>query len=410
MRRTYAAIEIGSSNTRLVVAEYTMGQVFVLASKELDISATQTVGIKNLEAASTILKQAISDIEHKNGLKIKSLILTMSPSRANIYNRYTTIHNDVEESLSTEHVKMAEKKLWGIYKLGNEKIVSVEPYTFILDNFYSYEQAPINKEWKNLTVKAKIYTLPNVIVNSYLELFSISQVKVAKIYLTPISSAKEIIPSSILSDKAVLVDIGYQTTTISFFSRQLLQTFSILNLGFENLIRDVKYFINRPNLKIKNFIMEQVNFEDSGLDSIVIDSLDNSEEFTIGFLKKIVTCRLEEIIEESTKQANKLCGENPKIYLCGGVTELKGFHKILKRFLHENFFIYKNKTIGASENIFASVLGGIYLTALKEQNDISIQNYVSKISEKGTNTMRKQMNFANRLMELFKRKNQIHKH
>ena len=306
--------------------------------------------------------------------------------------------------------EMAEKKLWGIYKLGNEKIVSVEPYTFILDNFYSYEQAPINKEWKNLTVKAKIYTLPNVIVNSYLELFSISQVKVAKIYLTPISSAKEIIPSSILSDKAVLVDIGYQTTTISFFSRQLLQTFSILNLGFENLIRDVKYFINRPNLKIKNFIMEQVNFEDSGLDSIVIDSLDNSEEFTIGFLKKIVTCRLEEIIEESTKQANKLCGENPKIYLCGGVTELKGFHKILKRFLHENFFIYKNKTIGASENIFASVLGGIYLTALKEQNDISIQNYVSKISEKGTNTMRKQMNFANRLMELFKRKNQIHKH
>ncbi len=410
MRRTYAAIEIGSSNTRLVVAEYTMGQVFVLASKELDICATQTVGIKNLEAASVILKQAISDIEHKNGLKIKSLILAMSPSRANIYNRYTTIHNDVGQPLSAEHIKMAEKKLWGIYKLGNEKIVSVAPYTFILDNFYSYEQAPLNKEWKNLTVKAKIYTLPNIIVNSYLELFSISQVKIAKIYLTPISSAKEIIPTPILSDKAVLVDIGYQTTTISFFSRQLLQNFSILNLGFENLIRDVKYFINRPNLKIKNFIMEQVNFEDSGLDSIAIDSLDNSEEFTIGFLKKIVTCRLEEIIEESTKQANKFNGENPKIYLCGGVTELKGFHKILKRFLHENFFIYKNKTIGASENIFASVLGGIYLTALKEQNDISIQNYVSKISEKGTNTMRKQMNFANRLMELFKRKNQIHKH
>ena len=374
MRKIMAAIDIGNSFTKLIVAEMTGGKFNVLS-----ISETETKGLKkNTITSETELEETITtvlkDSEMKLNMPINKLIAVVPTFDIEFTIGEAKI--GINDSISGSDIsKVILESYKGIIP-DNMELVNAIPMNFKLDN-NDVVLDPKNKISSTLAVKTVIMMSPKNNVYKILSILDKLNLDIVDISIDSIGDYYTFKDEK--SDKQIgaIINIGGNNTTISIFNKGIITNVSTIELGGKNIDNDIAYVykINVDDARKlkKEFALASEKFA-SASDEITIknkdgkDILINEQE-----ISRVVSSRIKEILETAKKEINHLTKkEISYIILTGGVTEMTDFKLVMEETLDKNASVGTIYDLGVRNNKFSSVIGLIkwynYIQQLKDKD------------------------------------------
>ena len=167
--------------------------------------------------------------------------------------------------------------------------------------------------------------------------FETADINVAEMYLAPLALADSVLTEVEKRSGCALVDIGYDTTTVSVYSKNILRHLAVIPLGSNNITKDI------ASLQMEESDAERMKLkygsaytENSEIDNELKYSIDPDRQVESRKFIEIVEGRLEEIIENVWYQIpseyyDKLLGG---IILTGGGSNMKNIEKAFVNHTH----------------------------------------------------------------------------
>ena len=167
--------------------------------------------------------------------------------------------------------------------------------------------------------------------------FETAGINVAEMYLAPLALADSVLTEVEKRSGCALVDIGYDTTTVSVYSKNILRHLAVIPLGSNNITKDI------ASLQMEESDAERMKLkygsaytENNDIDNELKYSIDPDRQVESRKFIEIVEGRLEEIIENVWYQIPSeyydklLCG----IILTGGGSNMKNIEKAFVNHTH----------------------------------------------------------------------------
>ena len=167
--------------------------------------------------------------------------------------------------------------------------------------------------------------------------FETAGINVAEMYLAPLALADSVLTEVEKRSGCALVDIGYDTTTVSVYSKNILRHLAVIPLGSNNITKDI------ASLQMEESDAERMKLkygsaytENNDIDNELKYSIDPDRQVESRKFIEIVEGRLEEIIENVWYQIpseyyDKLLGG---IILTGGGSNMKNIEKAFVNHTH----------------------------------------------------------------------------
>lgn len=359
MRKIMAALDIGNSETKLIVAEQTGGKFNVLS-----VSTTPTKGIKkNTITSEDELKESIStvlkDSESKLNITIKKLI-AMVPTfdiEFTIGEAKIKIDNQVKgEDIS----RVILESYKGIVP-DNMELVNALPMHFKLDNG-DVLLDPKGKISSTLSVKTVLMMSPKNSVYKILSIIDKLNIDIVDIGIDAIGDYYTFRNSKIDKQIGAIINIGGNNTTVSVFNKGIITNISTIELGGKNIDNDIAYVykvdLETANKLKREFALSSPKYA-SLSDEINVKNRDDKEILiNEQEISKVVYSRIKEILLSAKKEINHLTKkEISYIIVTGGVTEMTDFKLVLEEIFENNASIGTISDLGVRNNKFSSVIG-----------------------------------------------------
>ena len=412
MENTTAALEITSSQLKLVIGYVYEGKVVVLYSLTRPIQNIVEAGnIINQEALINELKD-ISHIKDSN-VKLKigfnEVVLVLPPLGLDVYETQKTT-NVVATSGIIDRVDIYNVAL----QVMNEPIpygntlIDVVPERFLLDQGRQFIKPPLGEKTTTLTADELAYALPNKIVVGYRKALLAAGIKIKREFAAPYAAA-ELLDS--YSDKRIEniylnVEIGSKITTVSIINKNLcigssyflkggdditfdlMNTFGLSFTAAEKLKRRYGYceeaFSFDLPVELEEANDEYADFTMSEFNGVIKKNLD---DFLYAF-KNCVSCLFQNHGENAENY------ENMPLIITGGGSRLIGLVAYLDKALpkQKSIVTIVPTSLGARSQSYINCLGailgsGICRGTLSENKlDVTkVERNVAPEQEKSTN-------------------------
>lgn len=167
--------------------------------------------------------------------------------------------------------------------------------------------------------------------------FETAGINVAEMYLAPLALADSVLTEVEKRSGCALVDLGYDTTTVSVYSKNILRHLAVIPLGSNNITKDIASLqmeeADAERMKLK---YASAYTENNEIDNELKYSIDPERQVESRKFIEIVEGRLEEIIENVWYQIpseyyDKLLGG---IILTGGGSNMKNIEKAFVNHTH----------------------------------------------------------------------------
>jgi len=395
MRKIMAALDVGNSELKLVVAEMTGGKFNVLS-----VSETKTKGIKkNTITSEDDLKESISEVlkdsETKLNLKINKLIcmvptfdieFTIGEAKINVNNQVTG--EDVSRVILESYKGIIPD---------NMELVNAIPMHFKIDSGEVLVD-PKGKTTNTLSVKSILLMSPKNTVYKILSILDKLDIDIVDIGISPIGDYYAFKNNKIDKQIGAIINIGGNNTTISIFNKGIITNVSTIELGGKNIDNDIAY-IYKLNIDVANKLKKEFALSSpkyaSLNDEIKVNNKDGRETIiNEQEISKVVYSRVREILLTAKKEINHLTKkEISYIIVTGGVSEMTDFKLVLEETIENNAIIGTINDLGVRNNKFSSVIGLIkwynYMELLKNKDysifTIEEQEEFSGIQKQGDN-------------------------
>ena len=380
MDNVITGIDIGSDSIKIVTANYIGKSFNILAS-----TISSSLGIKRGLVVDHILalrslKEAIKEHEKMLGTKVtKALVCVPSADRKlSIVESTIRVDGVVKgENISTLLEEASIDQVDEDYVL-----VSIIPIIFCINDM-KYTMNPNGSEADTLGVKALLSVAPQKNIYDILRVVSEADITVADITFGTIGdyyASKDEDKDKVIG---AIVNIGLNKTNISIFNKGILIKDSIINLGSNNVDKDISYIYEvepEESRRIKEEygvatrryadINENIEFKNGDNKTVSITELD---------LGEVIEARLEELLELIKKEINNLTNRKISyIIISGGITELMGFNSLVEDILGIDAKVVSMDTLGVRDNRFSSCFGIIkyyyYKMVLREKSIAFINN------------------------------------
>ena len=360
MRKIMAALDVGNSLTKLVVADMTKKKFNVLT-----VSQVVTRGIVKNEIVSELLEcisKVIKDCESKLKLPIKKLI-TIVPSfdiEFTIGEAKINIDNNDNIISGIDVTKVLDESAKDIVPANMELINNIPMY-FKADNNQIVAD-PKKIQSNSLSVKSVLLMAPKKNIYKLLNVINKLGIEILDISINPIGDYYAFKNDKIDRQIGAIINIGSNKTNVSIINKGVITNTSVIELGGKNIDNDISYIYkisNNTAKKIKEefaYATPKYALED---DEIIAKDKDGKEIFiNQKELSKIVYSRLKEILEKAKLEIKNLTKkEISYIIITGGVSETTDFKYLIDE-MFKNITIYTDMNyLGARNNKFSSVIG-----------------------------------------------------
>lgn len=363
MKHIYTSIDLGTDTIKVVVCELFNNKLNLLAASSAKSKGIKKGLITDVYEAMEALKQALTEVEEMLGIRIKKAIASVPSYFSEFSMVKGTIQLNVEEEITgkdiTEVLQVAAKSK----RLPNHEMVTLLPIDFSID-----EQTGI-KDPKGLfgnvlglrgilvtTPKKNIYSVVNLLETAGLEVVDVSLNSIGDMYALKNQETEHKI--------GAVVNIGYETTTVSLYNKGIIVKNSIIGLGSRNIDHDISYIYHltlgqATKLKEK-FALAHKNYANTNDICEVEDKNGVTVKVNQFELSEIVMSRVEEILTLAKKEINVLtkCEVN-YILITGGTSSMDYFQEIASEVLGTKVQLGKVRLIGIRNNKFSSALGNI---------------------------------------------------
>jgi len=362
MRKIYTSVDLGSDSIKIMV-----GEIF---NKKLNVLATSVVksrGIKkglivNASEVLGSLKGAISEIEKKIGVTIDKVIASV-PS---YYSSFEIVNAEIE--VSEEDFRISGKEIVNVLKESikdkikkDRELVTIIPIYFIVDGKKNIKD-PKGLISKKIGVKAMMVTTPSKNVQSIISIFNSIGIEVIDVNLGSIADYTEFKNNATEAGLSLIINIGYDITTVSLFNKGIIINSEVLQIGGKNIDNDISYVFKieqKESAKLKeHFAVAHKKFSRVNETKECINVNKDLISINQYDISQIVMSRLTEILNLSKKQSYLLTNrEISYIIITGGTSEIPGMSYLVDEMFSDNAKVGNIDTIGIRDNKYSTTSG-----------------------------------------------------
>ena len=373
------AIEISDTEIRLAVGYVTENKVNLIHVAQRPIIGLVSHGeIIDLQTLSSIIAsmKEFKDETTKEKITINEVTLVLPSLGLNVFQSSKTTNVVSPYSLIAQIdienvVSLVQKEA---IPNGSE-IVDIIPDSFVLEKGRSFINPPINEKSNNITIKAKIHTLPARIVSDYRRVVEKSGIKVRRFCVNSYAICELAKYSEDIPHSFILVDIGADITNITLIGNSSpFETVSFM-CGASTLINKVgekfglsysdalelisKYGLDERPLSYKPVIATTyVNGIETQHDPESLNEIIKKFFFEEYFGKFDVA--FDTLMKGYPDNVRNL----PMVF-AGGLTKMFGFDGLVKDKFKSNASIHSLEPtcIGARDTSYSAIIGAIFASS-----------------------------------------------
>ena len=383
MEKPIAAIELGSKKLKLVVGYEIDGKVYVLYTLVKPYGHAIEGGnfVDANRVSQTIASvREFTDPAAKLKLNISDVILCIPPYGLGVYQtrQVTTVVTE-DSKISNLDIKNIYALIRNsAYPLNDKALVDVVPESFALDQGRTFSRPPMGESSSTLTVTAKVQTLPKELVDNYQTVLSNGGMVARRNVIASLAATELIASYEGMPNSYILVDIGSNTTTVSFVGNNALYGSTFFNWGGDNITEKIieSFNINEADAE-KYKIMYGIDNREMNFKAPICTTDDGTGvevHHTNNELNAIIKGELDIFVNYLNNAVNEVVSAHDKSYrsfpmlLIGGGAELNGLVSyITPKVLSETVEVVTPKTLGARNPTFFNCLG-MLLTHAKYLN------------------------------------------
>ncbi len=383
MEKPIAAIELGSKKLKLVVGYEIDGKVYVLYTLVKPYGHAIEGGnfVDANRVSQTIASvREFTDPAAKLKLNISDVILCIPPYGLGVYQtrQVTTVVTE-DSKISNLDIKNIYALIRNsAYPLNDKALVDVVPESFALDQGRTFSRPPMGESSSTLTVTAKVQILPKELVDNYQTVLSNGGMVARRNVIASLAATELIASYEGMPNSYILVDIGSNTTTVSFVGNNALYGSTFFNWGGDNITEKIieSFNINEADAE-KYKIMYGIDNREMNFKAPICTTDDGTGvevHHTNNELNAIIKGELDIFVNYLNNAVNEVVSAHDKSYrsfpmlLIGGGAELNGLVSyITPKVMSETVDIVTPKTLGARNPTFFNCLG-MLLTHAKYLN------------------------------------------
>lgn len=387
MRHVYTSIDIGTDTIKVAVCQLFNNKLNLLAASSVKSEGIKKGLIVNPEAAKKKIEQALDEVEEMLGITLKKVIVSIPSYNAEfkLINGKTTINEDVGV-LGKDIARVLDNAITNEPLLDRE-VVNVLPIDFGIDEEKGIID-PKGKTGKVLTVRTVIATTPKKNIYSVVSLLENLGLEVVDISLNPVGDINIFKSKTTEEQVGAVVNIGYDTTSVSIYNKGIVIKNSIIDLGSRNIDNDISYMYKVSGteaVKLKEkFALAHKRYASKSDFYEMNNKLGEKIKINQFELSEIVMSRIEEILVLARKEINLLTKrEVDYIIITGGTSSMDNFQVISEEVLGNNASVGHIRVLGVRNNKYSSVVGNIvyFINKLRLRSidytmiDEEIENY-----------------------------------
>lgn len=389
MKDIYATLDIGSATIKLLVGETVSSNINILFSKKVISHGIVKGKIENMNAVVEDIKKLLSEAQDVLEAPVTSVALCIPSQYARIYQGDgITKVDSADGKVSSDDIVRALRLSKRFERSKEEEVVSVIPINYFLDS-RKITEVPLGMRASALKVESLVITAKKSFLYKYLLAAEKAGVEVIDITIDAFACAKESFDEVYLQEGAILIDIGYKSSTIAFFEDGYLKYAAQASVGGYDLTKKIasswKIVMDKAEVYKVKYGTCDTNIGDE--DVIHTMRVNNDEvRYTQRDLSFVLDEGVREIMEVIKTKIDVINdGRNYETIIVGGGGELPLIDKVASEVLGSVVRSYRPETIGARDMSFVGCLGMMYY--LNDRNMIIGKMEPSVVLEDISNTM-----------------------
>ena len=364
MKRIYAVLDIGSTTLKLLVAELMSTNINILFTKKLASHAIEGGLIKNEEVLVDEIRSIIKEADAELNTTITSVALVLPSNYARTYQtKGITKVNSPQDKIEVSDIVRVLKIAQRFEKSKKEEIVSTIPVKYLLDT-KEVDHMPLGMRSASLKVEALVITANKKVLYSYLTAVEKAGLDVIDITIDAYASAKEAFDAVYLQEGAILIDIGYKTSTVAFFEGGYLKYIAQAGVGGYDLTKKIATSWQIPMDRAEVYKVKYGTCDYHIGDEDIIHTTRNQDKethYTQRDLAEVLSEGVKDIMEVIKTKIDIINdGRSYETVIVGGGGELPDIEKVSSVVLESAVRTYRPDTIGARDMSFVSCLGMMY--------------------------------------------------
>lgn len=364
MKDIYAVLDIGSATVKLLVGEVVSANINVLFAKKITSHGIHKGRIEDMTTVVGEIRLLIDEASKVLGSPMRKVALCIPSIHAHIYQSdgITKVNSPLDQ-ITNDDVIRALKLSNRFERDEDEEVISVIPTMFQLDTKVMTE-VPIGQKSASLKAESLVITTQRKLLYSYISAVEKAGVEVLDITINAYACAKEAFDAVYLQEGAILIDIGYRSSTVSFFEGGYLKYIAQTPVGGYDLTKKIASSWQIPMDKAEVYKVKygtcNVNIGD---EDIIHTTIDNDEEthYTQRNLAHVLSEGVREIMEVIKTKIDVINdGRGYETVIVGGGGELPDIDAVASQVLESAVRTYRPDTIGARDMSFVCCLGMMY--------------------------------------------------
>ena len=357
-------MDIGTNSIKLIVCELYKNKLNLLAATQ-----TPSIGIKrglitDVEAAKSSIKKAFDEVESMLGIRINKVIAAVPNYGAD----YEMVKGKVEIKnekgiITTKDIKKCLENAIKNKMPSENEIVTDLVVDFKVDDKHGVKE-PQGLLANNLEVRSILATVPKKNIYSVATILDSLNIELADISLGNIGDIAVFKNEKISEIVSSIINIGYETTTVSLYNRGILIRNSIIPLGSMQIEKDLAY-IYKTTVKTAKTIKEKFALAHKRNASVsdfyeIVNNLDEKVKISRFEASEIVMARIEEILNNAKDDIANLTTSNiDYIIITGGTSNMQDFEYIANDVFGKKVVLGNVKMLGIRSNVYSSALGNV---------------------------------------------------
>ena len=359
MNEVYAVLDIGSASIELLVGEIINSNLHVLFSKKVPSHGVKKGIIEDENLLVNDIKGVVQEANDFLDGEIKAVGLTIPTIRSKLYQSNSSVSLSDHDKISKDDIVRGLKLSTKFKKSHEEEVVCVIPVRFNGD-FGISQVPPIGEASRNLIIDTLIITSQKQILYPYIMAVEKAGLEIMDICINAFACAKEAFDAVYLQEGALIIDMGYKTSTISFYKDGYLK----YSVGGYNLTRAIAQHLQISMNQAETYKVKYGSLDYTvGQEDIIhtTELPDGRKDYTqkdfAGILEEAAVDMLNVIKEKMGVIDN---GQHYETLIVGGGGELELLDKVAGRVLEGPVRVYRPDIIGIRDMAFVSSVGMIF--------------------------------------------------
>lgn len=239
------AIDAGSHTIKLVVAKLSLDINDNSRAKILALVKKNSRGIKrgivtNMSDATNCLAEIVDEAEAVIGMPIREVLVGISGVNVNFSNSkgLIIISRSDNEIVESDIDRVIQDSLNKTYNLNNSDILHTIPRNFIVDNQPGIKY-PVGMIGSKLECETLTISVDQGYLRNFIKMFNQANLEVVDKLFTLLISSDFLLSSRQKAAGAILIDIGFNSSSYIVWENEEVLTYGIVPLGSNHITSDL---------------------------------------------------------------------------------------------------------------------------------------------------------------------------